>query len=161
MRSNDLFRGVPYNFVQFTSLQEIIAGWLGIGVGTYNQVSDSLHVYDRDAKNVTRSVPAHGEHNTDSIAVSKDISDQLFAELSQKLDDMRNPSLRVESLLRLAEWLSAPQSFRNMLLLLSSEAARRHNLHDLSKGLMAQCTNPAFIRLWDNWIASVGRRAVI
>lgn len=27
VRSNDLFRGVPYNFVQFTSLQEIMAGW--------------------------------------------------------------------------------------------------------------------------------------
>lgn len=157
IRSNDIYLGVPYNFIQFTMLQEIIAGWLGIGVGTYNQVSDSLHVYDRDAKNVTRSVPTHEEKNSDSIAVSKDISDQLFAELSRKLDDMRNPSLQVESLLGLAEWPSAPQSFKNMLLLLSSEAARRHHWHDLSKGLMAQCTNPGFIRLWDNWIASVDR----
>jgi len=41
MRSNDLFRGVPYNFVQFTVLQEVIAGWLGLEVGAYDHVSDS------------------------------------------------------------------------------------------------------------------------
>jgi len=47
MRSNDLIWGVPYNFVQFTTMQEIIAGWLGVDVGTYTHVSDSLHVYER------------------------------------------------------------------------------------------------------------------
>lgn len=47
MRSNDLMWGTPYNFVQFTAIQEIMAGWLGLDVGTYNHVSDSLHVYQR------------------------------------------------------------------------------------------------------------------
>ena len=50
MRSNDIFRGLPYNFVQFTSMQEILAGWLKINVGSYNHVSDSLHIYERDLK---------------------------------------------------------------------------------------------------------------
>ncbi len=35
MRSNDIFLGLPYNFVQFTMLQEILAGWLGVEVGAY------------------------------------------------------------------------------------------------------------------------------
>lgn len=47
MRSNDLMWGAPINFVQFTCLQEIVAGWLGIEVGDYVHVSDSLHVYER------------------------------------------------------------------------------------------------------------------
>ena len=47
MRSNDLIWGTPYNFVQFTSIQEIVAGWLGVEVGNYVHVSDSLHVYQR------------------------------------------------------------------------------------------------------------------
>ena len=47
MRSNDLIWGTPYNFVQFTCLQEIMAGWLGVDVGSYMHVSDSLHVYQR------------------------------------------------------------------------------------------------------------------
>ncbi|MDT8447490.1 MAG: thymidylate synthase [bacterium] len=48
MRSNDLILGLPHNFVQFTYLQEIIAGWLGLEMGTYNHFSDSLHCYLRD-----------------------------------------------------------------------------------------------------------------
>lgn len=48
IRSNDLFLGLPYNLIQWTTLQEILAGWIGVQVGTYNQVSDSLHDYDRD-----------------------------------------------------------------------------------------------------------------
>ena len=48
LRSNDVFRGLPYNFVQFTMMQEIMAGWLNLRVGSYNQLSDSLHIYDSD-----------------------------------------------------------------------------------------------------------------
>jgi thymidylate synthase len=47
MRSNDLIWGTPYNFIQWTTVQEIVAGWLGVEVGTYNHISDSLHVYQR------------------------------------------------------------------------------------------------------------------
>ena len=55
IRSNDLFLGIPYDFVQFTSLQEVMAGWLGIDCGAYHQVSDSLHIYDRDEESVLAS----------------------------------------------------------------------------------------------------------
>ena len=159
IRSNDIYLGVPYNYVQFTMLQEIIAGWLGIDVGTYNQISDSLHIYERDKKKVIRSHPNQTEKNTDSIAVSKEMSDQLFAELSRKLDDLRRPDLQVESFEKIVEWSAAPQSFKNMLMLIGSEAARRHDWHDLSIDLMKRCTNPAFIQLWNNWIASMERHS--
>lgn len=46
MRSNDLIWGTPVNFVQFTCIQEIMAGWLGVEVGNYVHISDSLHVYE-------------------------------------------------------------------------------------------------------------------
>lgn len=48
MRSNDVVLGLPYNLVQWTSLQEITAGWIGVEVGNYTHVVDSLHIYDRD-----------------------------------------------------------------------------------------------------------------
>lgn len=50
MRSNDLFRGFPYNVVQFTLLQEVMAGWIGVDVGSYFHFADSLHLYSRDLK---------------------------------------------------------------------------------------------------------------
>ena len=47
LRSNDFFWGFPYNIIQFTTMQEIVAGWLNVGVGSYVHISDSLHAYQR------------------------------------------------------------------------------------------------------------------
>lgn len=45
-RSNDVLWGAyGANVVQFSMLQEYMAAWIGVGVGTYIQVSDSFHVY--------------------------------------------------------------------------------------------------------------------
>ena len=65
VRSNDVFLGLPHNLVQFTTLQEVLAGWLQVDVGTYNQLSDSLHVYDRDLSNVLNShVPSFSSNSS-------------------------------------------------------------------------------------------------
>ena len=45
-RSNDIIWGFPYNQVQFASIQEYMAGWLGLKCGHYYEYIDSLHVYD-------------------------------------------------------------------------------------------------------------------
>lgn len=48
MRSNDIWRGWAYDCVQFAQLQITIAGFVGVGVGTYTHHADSFHIYDRD-----------------------------------------------------------------------------------------------------------------
>lgn len=50
MRSNDLLWGTPYNFMQWMSIQEIVAGWLGLGLGKFTLSVSSLHVYDHHYK---------------------------------------------------------------------------------------------------------------
>lgn len=46
-RSNDAIWGAyGANVVHFSMLQEYMAGKIGVDVGVYNQVSDSLHVYE-------------------------------------------------------------------------------------------------------------------
>lgn len=47
MRSNDAVWGWPYNIIQWTMLQEWIAGWLDVKPGPYVLVSDSWHVYQK------------------------------------------------------------------------------------------------------------------
>jgi thymidylate synthase len=61
-RSNDLHYGVFTNLVQFSTIQEVIAAWLGIEVGTYTQFTDSLHVYleDYGAKETDKILTAYG-----------------------------------------------------------------------------------------------------
>ncbi len=50
MRSNDLWLGTPNDVYCFTSLQRIIADYLGMDVGTYTHSVGSLHLYTSDAK---------------------------------------------------------------------------------------------------------------
>lgn len=52
MRSNDIWFGVPYDVVFFTSLQKVLADRLGVGYGEYTHYAVSLHVYDRDLEHV-------------------------------------------------------------------------------------------------------------
>lgn len=52
MRSNDIWFGLPYDIVFFTTLQKYIADRLGYGYGTYTHFATSLHMYDRDRNKI-------------------------------------------------------------------------------------------------------------
>ena len=154
IRSNDVFRGLPYNLVQFTSLQEILAGWLNIECGTYNQVSDSLHVYEENAKCVLASVPLPDVAlNTDSLALPKEESERTFKELEGRIERLTDQSLSPGEIKRLASWDSAPQAYRNIMVVLVSETFRRHGDTDSAVEVMSSCTNPAYQQLWTRWLA--------
>lgn len=47
MRSTDLIFGLSYDVPAFTFFQEMLANELGIPLGTYMHVSNSLHVYEK------------------------------------------------------------------------------------------------------------------
>lgn len=47
MRSNDVYLGMPYDFVQFIGLQGAIAKSLGIEMGSYFHTVGSLHLYEK------------------------------------------------------------------------------------------------------------------
>ena len=153
MRSNDVWRGLPHNIVQFTSLQEIMAGWLGCKVGTYNQVSDSLHVYldKEDADNVVASTPIEAAPNTDSIALPKADSDVAFRELASRVDRIIEGASSPKDISDIASFPGAPVAIQNILRVLAAELARRRQLLALSQEIMEECGNPAFSQLWDRW----------
>jgi thymidylate synthase len=48
MRANDIWLGMPYDVFCFTVIQEIVAYNLGIPMGDYVHMVDSLHVYETD-----------------------------------------------------------------------------------------------------------------
>jgi thymidylate synthase len=45
MRSNDVWLGLPYDLFTATVMHELLAGWLGVDLGSYHHHVDSLHVY--------------------------------------------------------------------------------------------------------------------
>ena len=159
IRSNDVFRGLPYNLVQFTSLQEILAGWLNIECGTYNQVSDSLHVYERNAKSVLASEPQPDVAlNADRLALPRDESEGIFKELEGRIEQLIDPDLGPDELKKLASWESVPQAYQNIMTLLAAEAFRRKGDTDSAVEAMTSCTNPAYQQLWVRWLARTSGR---
>lgn len=52
-RSNDLYLGIPYNIFVFGILQKYIARRLDFHVGLQTQITDNLHLYEKDFEKVT------------------------------------------------------------------------------------------------------------
>ncbi|MFJ4532611.1 thymidylate synthase [Streptomyces nigrescens] len=48
MRGQDVWIGMPYDLFFFTTLHELVAGWLDVDLGEYHHHVDSLHIYERD-----------------------------------------------------------------------------------------------------------------
>ena len=162
IRSNDMFLGVPHNFVQFTFMQEILAGWLGVECGPYTQISDSLHVYNHDWKNVVDSEALQSvSPNDDCLTLSRQESDRIFEELERRLEKMIDPEIETASLEGLASWDSAPQAYRNMAVVLTAEALRRRGLTESAGCIMSNCNNPVYLQLWHRWCLSRSGQGIV
>jgi thymidylate synthase len=149
IRSNDIFLGVPYDLVQWTTLQEILAGWIGVEIGSYNQVSDSLHVYDRDIDQLALIDSTTSAENHDSIALPRDRSDFCFSCLESNLERLINDgSPIIPELLRRTP---LDPGFKNWLILFCAEQYRRENNTASALVVIRECTNAALVVTWERW----------
>ncbi len=151
MRSNDLFKGLPYNIVQFTSLQEVLAGWLGVPVGSYVHFSDSLHLYADEVDQAYRYEDVVPAPNTDSLALPRHESDRVWAEMNRRVDLLVSSELRTDEYHEIAQLDTAPTSFSNLMRVVVADAARRRGSVDVAYDVMEGCTNPLLTQLWARW----------
>jgi thymidylate synthase len=152
MRSNDIFRGIPYDFVQFTCLQEIIAGWLGIPVGAYCHVSDSLHAYTSDLPNIfaaTSDVPAE---DTSTLGLSFSESEKVFSSLANGVDSIIAPSNTAMDLLSTLRDSELPTSYRDILAVITAEGLQIRGNLDLAQEAINNCANALYCQLWKRWV---------
>jgi thymidylate synthase len=150
-RSNDIYRGLPFNIVQFTTLQELMAGWLGIEVGTYNHLSDSLHLYVNDLKDLGYVDQESINKNTDRLNLSYDESQIYFSALFNKMKYIVKNDLSESDFYKLFDESFKVEALDNMFLILGADAARRKRYSDVSVELINRCTNPIYSELWRNW----------
>ena len=64
VRSQDFIWGLPYNFIQFGYITQYIAEKIGVEVGCYHEMVQSLHVYEQhwgDLVNIARMEPQFPE----------------------------------------------------------------------------------------------------
>jgi thymidylate synthase len=160
LRSNDLFLGLPHNVVQFTSLQEVLAGWLGVELGPYHQLSDSLHVYDRDWKHVhmAPAMPAIPT-NTDSLMLGKGESEMIWGELASRMGEMvERRTMTALGWRRNLAWTGAPEAFQNLLRIVAADDARRRGWMGAVARALRECTNPVLRLAWNRWVLRCAQR---
>ena len=149
LRSNDLYRGLPYNIVQFTTLQEVLAGWLGLEPGEYHQVSDSSHLYVKDNVHVRRVDFA--ERNNDSLAAPKEISCAAIRAGVRALEDLSADNIHRENLVSYFSGIDVPSAYRNLVMIAAADNARRKGWYKEMELLEERCTNPVLRLAWAHW----------
>lgn len=155
MRSNDLFLGTPHNFIQFTVLQEVMAGWLGIELGAYVQLSDSLHFYEKDMARISVTPTASTAENTETLALPKDDFDRMLPRIGDAMDRLRAPGLSRQDFLSVLRTTDLPRGWRMVFAVAAADAARRRDWHAEMEEAAALCTNPMLSEAWANWLDRV------
>lgn len=150
MRSNDIFMGLPYNLIQFTSLHEIMAGWLNAKLGKYVHYSDSLHLYERNYE--TSFDPDDDSINLDSLSVSKDTYHLLVDSIYDRMNTIIHTKLTEEQLFNIAVLNSEHQSYNNIMLIIGAYAANKLKYQELATKLVEMCTNKIYTQIWQNYI---------
>jgi thymidylate synthase len=151
MRSNDAFKGLPYNLVQFMTLQEVIAGWIGAVPGTYTHFSDSLHLYGEDMERAFASSHITPAKNADSLALPKPEADAIWAEMSRRVDLLVANEVNTKQIVGLARIENAPQAFTNLMSIVAADAARRRENFGAAREAIAMCDNPLLQQIWSRW----------
>ncbi len=157
LRSSDAHRGLPYDLALFTTLQEVMAGWLGLEPGSYNHISNSLHVYGDCMEQVYGSCPVEVAPNLDSLALPRRQSEEAFRALEHHIEQICNPNTAAKDLMSLVQRSELPQGFRNMLCVLCAEGVRRRREGRYVSEIMDRCTNPAYMQLYAAWLSRVSR----
>ncbi len=152
MRSNDFILGLPHNIVQFTCLQEVMAGWLGVQLGEFNHFADSLHIYDHDAPITRRIDTCILPRNNESIALPKVESERSFANLGRFADVLSSSAIAVAELLTTFNELEVDPSFRSWASILTADALRRRKACKEMEAVMNGCSNPCLATLFERWL---------
>ena len=151
MRGNDLFRGTPYNFIQFTTLQEIMAGWLNIDIGEYFYFTDSLHIYESDLNKFTKRKDDLFISNNDKLLFNKKQFDKFFPKCMEILDKVKNDGVKEDDIINLKNCNVIPQEYKNLLSLPLAYLSLKSNDLKLVSELEQLCTNKLLLTVWNLW----------
>lgn len=151
MRSNDLFRGTPYNFIQFSTLQEIIAGWLGIGIGEYFYFTDSLHVYKHDLGKFSKRENLIDLKNPDKLLFSKEEFDTFFPRCISILKKIYKNGLEYKDIINLKADKIIPQEYKNLLSLSLAYIGLKNKQFGLVQDCELICNNELLLTVWNTW----------
>lgn len=157
MRSNDIFRGTPYNFIQFTLLQEIIAGWLNVEMGSFVLFVDSLHAYQNDLNTMHIQESRSCSINRDSLFFSKSKFDQFFPLCMELLKEASESGTSINLANKLKAEDNIPQEYKNLLAIPLAYIAYKERNFLVQNKFEAICSNEQIKYIWMTWLEEVGK----
>ena len=153
MRSNDLVWGTPYNFIQFTTMQELFAGWLNVDIGAYVHVSDSLHVYERHWDELDN-------YHLNSVKTCQNTSDLRIGSFAEwevlwgKLIDVTltlSQSTSADKIIGVYEdTRKMPKAYRELTAVLAAEALRKRSFVKQASELIREA-GEFWLTSWTQW----------
>lgn len=158
MRSNDIFRGTPYNFIQFTLLQEIIAGWLNVEMGSFVLFVDSLHAYQNDLNAMKIQKPRLCSTNRDNLFFSKSEFDRFFPLCMEFLDEASVIGTNINMANKLKTTDDIPQEYKNLLAIPLAYIAFKAQNFLVQNEFEAICSNEQIKYIWATWLEEVGKK---
>jgi thymidylate synthase len=136
-------------------LHEVIAGWIGVEMGTFHQISDSLHVYQTDILRLARSDgPSQWLRNSDSLSLPRKESEGCIGAVVAHVDRIVSATEPLERLISETRSSQLPVAFKNIQAILDAEAARRRDDLEAVEGALAICTNACLVSLFGRWLTS-------
>lgn len=110
MRSNDVWLGLPYDVFSFTTLQAIVANYVGVDVGFYQHEVSSMHLYSihyakaKDAIECSFSTDesAIPSQTGCSLSESGEVRNEIFKEIDSAIEyerHTRNSKIYMQSAL--------------------------------------------------------------
>lgn len=153
MRSNDVFRGLPYNIVQFTTLHELMAGWLNLEMGHYHHLSDSLHIYEDTKQIVLDASRVPAPLNTDVLTEKYGDSMENIHLLEQAIERIIDVENSISDISQQFSSLKLPKAWGNIASVLFAEGCRIRGSDEAACLIMNHCSNELFRFLFERWSA--------
>lgn len=152
MRSSDLLLGTPHNFVQFTSMQEVMAGWLGVQLGSFCLVTDCLHVYETRLDEVCSAVPTpQPVGSPGDLCLAETASRIALHGVVELTDRMVIQDIADAELVRVVQDRDLPAAWSDLLCVLAADYARRRGWPALVTEVMTRCRDPWLHCMWQSW----------
>ena len=151
MRGTDLMLGLPHNLVQFTTLHEIMAGWLGLDMGPFTLVTDSLHAYERDLPALATASTTEVPTNEDRLDLPRAASTRAVARFVGAVRSLAADELRPGQLHMAAESCPEAPAYANLIRVAAADSARRRGWHADANEVMRACTNCLLAAMWHAW----------
>lgn len=150
MRSNDLYLGLPYDVLLFTSLQEIIAGWLDVEMGEYTHYCDSLHYYTDRKMTVEKSKSITSSPS--ELRLEKQRSDEVFKALFRRMSELGTGRCVDDTVLSILSKQTFPNAYEDILLIMCLYMLTRHSGNDdLICRCYEKCNNDSYKNMFSEW----------